>query len=280
MAAITAQAVNDLRKRTGAGMMDCKKALTEANGDSEQAIKLLKEWGIAKAAKKSGRDAGEGILVAVMADDKKSGALIEVNCETDFVANTDEYKKFSSETAALIFKKGFDKQEDFDKETTDKISEGISKFGENIIVNSVKRIKTSGMLFSYIHTNFKNGTIVALEGTGNLNQAKIEDLGKDIAVHATANAVVAVDKNSIAPEILKAKTEEYAEEVRKSGKPENMVEKIVGGKLNKFYKDETLLAQPFLKNEEITVEELVASIAKETGTALKVTGFIKTVMGE
>jgi len=280
MAGITAQAVGNLRKRTGAGMMDCKKALTEAGGDEEKAIKLLKDWGIAKAAKKSGRGAEEGMLVAVIADDKKSGALVEVNCETDFVANTNEYKQFALEVATLVFTKGFQKAEDFDQATTEKISAGISQFGENILVGSIQTIKTKGILSSYVHTNYKIGTLIAIEGEGNLAQDAIETLGKDLAVHVSANAVVAVDKDSINPDVLKAKKEEYAQEVLKSGKPENMVEKIVLGKLSKFYKDETLLAQPFLKNEEMSVEELVGSVSKETGITLKVVGFIKTVMGE
>ena len=220
------------------------------------------------------------MLVAVIADDKKSGALVEVNCETDFVANTNEYKQFALEVATLVFTKGFQKAEDFDQATTEKISAGISQFGENILVGSIQTIKTKGILSSYVHTNYKIGTLIAIEGEGNLAQDAIETLGKDLAVHVSANAVVAVDKDSINPDVLKAKKEEYAQEVLKSGKPENMVEKIVLGKLSKFYKDETLLAQPFLKNEEMSVEELVGSVSKETGITLKVVGFIKTVMGE
>jgi elongation factor Ts len=278
--AITAAQVNELRRRTSAGMMDCKKALTEANGDFEKAIALLKEWGITKAAKKGDRLASEGSLVAFLADDKKSGSLVEVNCETDFVANTAEYKAFAKELAGMIFKKGFDKQESFDEETTNRIKEGISKFGENIIVNSVKKITAKTVLGAYIHTNFKNGTIVALEAEGNVSTKELEEVANNLAIHVSANAVAAVCKDSIDPALLEAKKAEYAEEVKKSGKPENIVPKIVEGKLQKFYKDETLCAQPYLKNEEITVEEYVTGIAKKNNSKIKVTAFVKTIIGE
>lgn len=276
---ISAKDVQELRRRTGAGMMDCKKALTEAAGDFDKAVALLKEWGIAKASKKSGREASEGILVAVLSSDKKKGALIEVNCETDFVAKTPEYNEFAKATAEHIFNKGFKTPEEFDEATQNKIKEGIAKFGENVIVNSIKRIESKSILGSYIHTNKKTGTIISLDVEGSLAQ-KISDLALDLAVHTTANQVVALSKEFIDPKVLENKKAEYAEEVKKSGKPENMIAKIVEGKLNKFYKDETLLSQPFLKNEEISVEQHINNVAKETGTKIKATAFIKTAIGE
>jgi len=257
---ISAKDVQELRRRTGAGMMDCKKALQESNGDMEKAIKLLKEWGIAKASKKSGREASEGVLVAVISSDGKKGALIEVNCETDFVANT-------------IFKKGIDNHSKIDTETQNMISEGISKFGENIIINSIKTINTTGKLFSYIHTNSKLGTIVALSGD---LSGSVEEVGKDIAVHITANKVIGVDEKSVDPSILEEKRKEFEEELIKQNKPENMRAKIVEGKISKFLKEETLYNQPFFKNEEITIRQLIEQKAK----GVKVESFIKTAIGE
>lgn len=278
--AISAKQVQELRRRTGAGIMDCKKSLTEADGDIDQAIQLLKEWGIAKAAKKGGREANEGVLVAVIADDAKSGALIEVNCETDFVANTDEYKAFAKSTAEAIFAGGFNAAADFDETTENIVKQGIAQFKENILINSIKRIETSGKLFSYIHTNFKNGTIVALEGSADLSNASVETAGKDVAVHISANAVAAISEADMDEKLLTAKKEEFAEEIRQQGKPENIIDKIVTGKMNKFLKEETLLPQPFLKNEDITVKQLVDGVGKEAGGDLAVAKFIKTVIGE
>jgi len=270
---ISAKDVQELRRRTGAGMMDCKKALQESNGDMEKAIKLLKEWGIAKASKKSGREASEGVLVAVISSDGKKGALIEVNCETDFVANTPEYKEFAKNVANTIFKKGIDNPSKIDTETQNMISEGISKFGENIIINSIKTINTTGKLFSYIHTNSKLGTIVALSGD---LSGSVEEVGKDIAVHITANKVIGVDEKSVDPSILEEKRKEFEEELIKQNKPENMRAKIVEGKISKFLKEETLYNQPFFKNEEITIRQLIEQKAK----GVKVESFIKTAIGE
>lgn len=278
--AVSAKQVQELRRRTGAGIMDCKKALNEANGDEEQAIALLKEWGIAKAAKKGGREASEGILVAVISDDLKEGALIGVNCETDFVANTDEYKAFANKTAELIFSKGYSSADEFDEATTNAVKEGIAQFKENIIIGSIKRIKSTGGLYSYIHTNFKNGTIAALEGNADFKSEAIETVGKDVAVHISANSVAAVSEEDMNPKILEAKKAEFSEEIKAQGKPENIIEKIVTGKMNKFLKEETLLAQPFLKDEDVTVKQFVENSAKAAGAELKVTAFIKTVMGE
>ena len=276
--AISAKDVQDLRKRTGAGIMDCKKALVESDGDQEKAIKLLKEWGIAKAAKKSGREASEGVLVAVISDDSKTGALIEVNCETDFVANTDEYRAFAKSTAELIFSKGYNNTDDLGDDAQTKVKEGISQFKENIIIGSIKRIETSGKLSSYIHTNFKNGTIVSVEGDGTDND-KVNEMGKDIAVHISSFPVSAVSKDDVDQAILDEKTAEFTEEIKKQGKPDNIIPKIVQGKINKFLKEETLYSQSFLKNEDITVKQLVDNVSKEIGGALQVKGFIKTVIG-
>lgn len=278
--AVTAQDIQELRRRTGAGIMDCKKALTEANGDMDKAIKLLREWGISKAAKKSGREATEGVLNAVLSADKKKGALIEVNCETDFVAKTDDFKVFAKNVAEEIFKKGYTDSSQFDSEITDQIKEGISKFGENIIVNSIKTIEARSGIFYYIHTDFKKGVMLAIDCDKSIEDPAIVQLGNDLAVHTTANTVVAISKEDIKPEIIEAKRNEYIEELKKQGKPDNIIAKVVEGKLAKFYKDETLLGQPFLKNEEITVGEYIQSVAKQTGAQIKVTGFIKTIIGE
>ncbi len=272
--AISAKDVQSLRKRTGAGIMDCKKALTESGGDQEVAIKLLKEWGIAKAAKKSGREASEGVLAIAFSDDKKQGVLVEVNCETDFVANTDEYKKYAQDLAEFLFNKGYTNSENFDEETENKVKEGIAQFKENMIISSLKRIETTGKLYHYIHTDFKKATVVGVESTGN-----VDVLGKDLAVHMTANQVSAISENEMDPKIIETKKEEFAEELTKQGKPENMIGKIVEGKLKKFFKDETLLFQPFLKNEDLTVKEHINSVAKEIGAEIKLTNFVKTIIG-
>ncbi|HOJ49364.1 MAG TPA: translation elongation factor Ts [Spirochaetota bacterium] len=272
---ISAKDVQELRRRTGAGMMDCKKALQEANGDMEKAIKLLKEWGIAKASKKSGREASEGVLIAIISENGKNGALIEVNCETDFVANTNEYKTFAQQVANTIFTKGIKEPSALDTDIQNMVNEGISKFGENIIINSIKNISTSGRLFSYIHTNQKLGTIVALTGN-DLNSPAVEELGKDIAVHITANKVIGIDEKSVDPKLLEEKRKEFDEELAKQNKPENMRAKIVEGKISKFLKEETLYNQPFFKNEEITIKQLIEQKAK----GVTVEGFIKTTIGE
>lgn len=277
---ISAKEVAELRRRTNAGMMDCKKALTEASGDMEKAIALLKEWGIAKAAKKGDRGANEGIMNVIISEDQKKGALIEVNCETDFVSNTADYKQFSQDISQMIFDEGLTDISALSTKITDKLAEGVSKFGENIIIGSIKMIHGNGIMGSYVHSNFKNATIVVVEGKGDLQKLDIAVMAKDIAVHISANTVEAIDSSSLDPAIVEEKKQEFLKEIKEQGKPEAVAEKILVGKMQKFYKEETLLNQSFLKNEEITVEQLIQNISKSTGTELKVTQFIKTIIGE
>jgi elongation factor Ts len=277
---VSAKEVAELRRRTNAGMMDCKKALIEANNDMEKAIALLKEWGIAKAAKKGDRGANEGVMNVVISKDHRKGVLVEVNCETDFVSNTKEFKDFAKDVAQMVFDKGDTNPSSLQKEITDKIAEGVAQFGENILISSIKIVEGNGVMGSYVHSNFKNATIVVLEGEGDLKKDSIANMAKDVAVHISANTVEAVSSEALDPKLIEEKKQEFLKEIEAQGKPAHVAEKILQGKMQKFFKEETLLGQPFLKNEEITVEELVQKISKETGTQLKITRFIKTVIGE
>lgn len=277
---ISAQQVSELRRRTNAGMMDCKKALVEAQGDMDQAIDLLKKWGISKAAKKGDRGASEGVMVPVISSDGFNATLVEVNCETDFVSNTQDYRDFAQKIAQMVFDSGINSAQEVTEDIKHALAEGISKFGENIILGNIQKISGTGVMGSYVHTNFKNATIVAVEGAGDLNQEVIVTMAKDLAVHISANSVTAVRESDLDQAVLKSQKEEILQEVLEQGKPPEIAQKIVDGRINKILKEELLLQQPFLKDDSITIQQLLEKISKQTSTEITVKGFIKNIIGE
>ncbi|MBW3553118.1 MAG: translation elongation factor Ts [Gemmatimonadetes bacterium] len=263
--AITAGQVKELRERTGAGMMDCKNALEEAGGDMEAAIDLLRSRGTAKAAKRAGKEATEGAVGLHIQEGSEVGALVEVACETDFVARTDAFQELASTLAAHVATQatGTDGTGDGDAlldqklsggEGTvgDRITEVSAKTGERIVVRRFARFEAEdGTVAGYVHLTGKIGVLVELTGSAD------EEAARDVAMHVAATRPLSVSADDIPAAVVERERAVYLEQVRNEGKPENIQEKIVDGKIKKFYKDNTLLEQPFVKDPDRTVKAML-----------------------
>jgi len=264
MAEITAQDVNKLRSMTGAGMMDCKKALTEANGDFEKAIEILRKKGQKVSASRSDKDAKEGSVFVKTSDDKKEAVLIALNCETDFVAKNEEFQALGKLIADTAFSKKPATKEALLAENVggltlnDKITELVGKIGEKIEVKEYVRM-TGEAVVPYIHAGSKLGVLVSLKG---VNGKDVTDAGKDVGMQIAAMNPVAVDEKSVDKSVIEKELEIAKAQILAEGKPENMVEKIAQGKLNKFFKESTLVHQIFVKDNSKTVAQYLDSVSK------------------
>ncbi len=289
MAMITAQLVKELREKTGAGMMDCKMALTETKGDFEAAIDWLRTKGLAKAAKKSDRVAAEGLIGVIT--DGKAGALVEVNSETDFVARNAEFQKLVTEIVGLALKAGGDKDKLLDMmhptkkaKVADVIKELVGTIGENMTLRRTAHLKVKdGVVASYVHNQIepglgKIGVLVALESTG--DPAKLADMGRKIAMHIAANNPLALTAEDVSKDVVERERAIFAEQARESGKPANVVEKMVEGRLRKFFEEVVLLKQSFVMDPDKTVEDAVKAFEKEAGAPVKLAGYVRFGLGE
>lgn len=271
--AITAALVKELRERTGAGMMECKKALVETDGDLEIAIEHMRKTGLAKADKKAGRTAAEGLIVFSSSADGKSTAIVEVNCETDFVTKGDDFINFADDVAKAALAQ---KSPDIDTLLTATMSSGdsvadatkslIAKIGEKINVRRVIVRSTDGVLGVYLHGG-RIGVLTELQGGD-------EALAKDIAMHVAASKPACVSEEQVSAELIEKEKEIFAAQAAESGKPPEIVEKMVAGRIKKFLKEVTLVGQPFVKNPDQTVEQLL----KDAGAT--VVGFDRLEVGE
>ena len=261
---ITAQEVNQLRKRTGAGMMDCKKALVETEGDMEKAIDVLRKKGQKVAAKRAGRDAGEGVVLSKVSADKTYAAAIMVNCETDFVAiNADfiDFAKSIADVAVDCKAKNIDELKAAklgDRTVEDAILDRTGVIGEKIELGGFDHV-TGESAYAYIHPGNRIATIAAFNKAGE----NLADAGKDVVMQIAAMDPVALDKESVSDETVKREIEVGMDQARQEGKPEAMLEKIAMGKLNKFYKDNTLLNQAFIKDTKINVTQYLQNVEKD-----------------
>ncbi len=264
MSAISAQDVNKLRQMTGAGMMDCKKALSEADGDFEKAIEILRKKGQKVSASRSDRDAKEGSVFVKVSNDKKEAVLIALNCETDFVAKNDEFQNLGKLIAETAFnQKPADKGALLNLKADnltlqDKIVELVGKIGEKIEVSEFIHMKGE-VVIPYIHAGAKLGVLVSLKG---VNGKDVTEAGKDIGMQIAAMNPVAVDEKSVDRSIIDKELEIAKAQIIAEGKPQNMVEKIAQGKLQKFFKDSTLLHQPFVKDNSKTVAQYLDTVTK------------------
>ena len=274
---ISAKDVNKLRQMTGAGMMDCKTALVEANGDFDEAVTILRKKGQKVSEKRADRETTEGVVLTQTTADNKEGFMIALNCETDFVAKNDDFVNLAKSIMELV---ASNKPADLqalnalkmgDHSISEKLVEYIGKIGEKIEVSAYAYLKADQVV-SYIHSNSKLGVLVALDGT---EGSDVTELGKDIAMQIAAMNPVALDKDSVDPSVIEKEIEIGKEQARQEGKPEEMLEKIAQGKLNKFYKESTLLAQQFVKDNSKTIEQLV----KENGKNLKISAFSRISIG-
>ncbi|MBS1978676.1 MAG: elongation factor Ts [Bacteroidetes bacterium] len=261
---ITAQDVNKLRTMTGAGMMDCKKALTEADGDFEKAIEILRKKGQKVSASRSDKEAREGSVFIKVSDDKKEAVLIALNCETDFVAKNDEFQNLGKLIAETAFaKKPASKEALLDEKAGnltlgEKITELVGKIGEKLEVSEYVHMKGEAIV-PYIHAGSKLGVLVSLKG---VNGKDVTDAGKDVGMQIAAMNPVAVDEKSVDKSVIEKELEIAKAQILAEGKPENMVEKIAQGKLNKFFKESTLVHQAFVKDSSKTVAQYLDSVSK------------------
>jgi len=286
---ITATMVKDLREKTGAGMMDCKAALNETSGDMEAAVDWLRTKGLAKAAKKAGRVAAEGLIG--IAAEAKQAALVEVNSETDFVARNQKFQEMVSAVAAgaLKVKGDLDKlaaaKYGSGKETVaETVKEMIGSIGENMSLRRAAHLSANkGAVASYMHNTIapglgKIGVIVALESTG--DAAKLQNFGKQVAMHIAAANPQSVDVESLDKAVIERERAVLTEQAKESGKPAPVIEKMVEGRLRKFYEEVVLLAQPFVHDPETTVAKALADTEKAAGAPIKITGFYRFALGE
>jgi elongation factor Ts len=286
MATISAADVKSLRTQTGAGMMDCKRALADAEGDPERAIEILRERGLAKAGKRSGRETSEGVIG--VAREGAVAAIIELGCETDFVARTDEYQALGTEIAELVAAdaslgdvEATLKAKLGDGTVEARVSAAIAKMGENIELKRVERLSAaSGVSGGYVHAGGKLAVVVVLE-TAAQGDA-VDALAKDVAMHVAAAdpTPLAVDVDGLDPAVVDKEREFLKSQAAQSGKPEGVIEKMVEGRLKKFFNENCLIDQPFVKDPDQSVGQVVAGVAKELGAEISVAAFARLRLGE
>ena len=273
---ISASDVNKLRQQTGAGMMDCKKALVEANGDFEAAVDYLRKKGAKVAASRQDRDSNEGVIIAKAAADAKSGIVVEVNCETDFVAKNEDFIAFAESIADTALGQdvkdleGIKNMEINGTKVADLLLDQTGKIGEKIDVSNVEFVNSEKVV-PYIHGNYRLGVLVCLSQDGE----NVEEAGKDVAMQIAAMNPLAIDKDGIDQAVIDRELEIAKEQIRAEGKPENLLEKIAQGKLNRFFKDNTLLQQDFVKDSSLSVSQFLDSVSK----GLTVTDFKRIQLG-
>jgi len=270
---VTAVMVKELRERTGSGMMECRKALIEADANMELAIENMRKAGLAKADKKSGRIAAEGRIAVAQSADTKNAVIIDVNCETDFVAKGDVFKAFANDIANAVLASDVTTVEEAyglelaDGKTIDEVRRGlIAKLGENIALRRFQRVATEGGTGFYLHGE-KIGVLVSLEKADN-------ELAKDVAMHIAASKPVCVSEADVAPELVEKEKAIFVAQAEESGKPANIIEKMIGGRIKKFLAEITLEGQAFIKDDKMTVGQL----AKAKGN--KVLTFTRLEVGE
>ena len=286
MAAITAAMVKELREMTDAGMMECKKALVEADGDMDKAVDVLRTRGLAAAAKKVGRATNEGTVMAIVSDDATKGAVVELNCETDFVGMNEKFKGYAEKIARAAMAANVEDVEalkavDAEGETVeDVLTDAIHTLGENMNLARAAVVEAGGVA-SYIHGGGKIGVLVTFDVEG-IDPAsdEFQHCGRDVAMQVAAASPVSATRESVPAEVVAHEMEIYKAQAAESGKPENIQEKIATGRLEKFYKESCLTEQAFVKNPDQNVTDYFNEVAKKLGGTIKVTGFKRFMLGE
>ena len=277
MSTITKDAVMTLRERTGAGLIDCKRALTDSNGDMEEAVSILRKKGVASAAKKAGRSASEGIIAQSISADNSKGILVEVNCETDFVAKNDDFVDFSNSVAAELLG---DPSADLEEKRTAQ----IAKIGENMSLRRTNVLSVSnGIIAGYIHNAVndnlgKIGVIISLES--NADKSALKKLGKELAMHIAATSPSSISVNDLSPDIVERERRVLIDQAMSSGKPEDIAKKMVEGRLKKFYSEVVLLEQTFVMDGETKVVDAINKLSKELGADIQINNFTRFNLGE
>lgn len=289
MVEITAGLVKELREKTGAGMMDCKKALVESSGDFEVAVDWLRKKGLSAAAKKSGREAAEGLVI--IATDKNKAVVVELNAETDFVARNDKFQALAKNIANIALAGDYTLEQlsnttypGSSQNVEETIKEHIAVIGENMNLRRLEYLNIDhGVIASYMHNAISEGlgkiaVLVALESTG--DKAKLHDLGKKIAMHIAASRPESLDTSSVNPEALEREKVIFAEQARNSGKPDNIIEKMVEGRVKKYYQEVVLLEQIYVMDNKTPISQVLVDAAKEIGSPVSIKAFIRYELGE
>lgn len=284
--AITAKMVSELRERTGAGMMDCKKVLVEVDGDMEKAVELLREKGLAAAAKKAGRVAAEGLVETYINEDGTKGAVVEVNCETDFVAKNDDFislvknmAKQAALSSAADVEGLLEEKYIADESMTvkDAVTGLIAKLGENMSIRRFDRYETSGVLAQYIHGGGRIAVMVELDSA---KTEQSESAAKEIALQVAASNPLFLSREDVSEDVLEKEREIYRQQAINDGKPEKVVEKMVEGRINKYFKEVCLLEQLWIRDQDYSIAKFVEKQAKEQGSDIKVVKYTRFEKGE
>ncbi len=287
MMTITAKDIQEIRARTGAGITDCKKALEEATGDLDQAVEILRKKGIAKADKRSGRTASEGRIVSLFSPDRKTGVLLELNSETDFVSRNENFGAAAESLAQrLLAYNALDdvvrdpSKDGFAQSVADDVKTISGTTGENVVLRRYARFTTDGALGTYVHHNAKVAALVEIGGSSSDAAA---GLAKSIAEHVAAGVpapAVAVTREGVSPDIVARERRIFEEQSKASGKPDNIVQKMVEGRIGKFYGEVALVEQPWVREPDRTIQSLVDEQGKACGANLTVRRFVRFQMGE
>lgn len=287
MMTITAKDIQEIRGRTGAGITDCKKALEEASGDLDQAVEILRKKGIAKADKRSGRTASEGRIVSLFSPDRKTGVLLELNSETDFVSRNENFAAAADKLAQRLLSHGSlndvvrdPSQDVFAQTVADDVKAISGTTGENVVLRRYARFTTDGALGSYVH---HNGKVAALVEIGGSSSEAAQALAKSVAEHIAAGVpavAIAVTREGVSPDIVARERRIFEEQSRASGKPDNIVQKMVEGRIGKFYGEVALVEQPWVREPDRTIQSLVEQQGKACGANLTIRRFARFQMGE
>lgn len=285
---ISASLVKELRDKTGAGMMDCKKALEEIGGDLEKAVDWLRQKGLSKAAKKAGRATSEGLVGCKIADDGKSAVLAEVKCETDFVSRGDKFQdfvkavteqvagNFTADNAALLAQPFHAEKS---RTVQDILNDAIATIGENMVIGRTAKVSLSepGVLGTYIHSNGKIAVLVEVKAAAD-NEA-VREAAKNVAMQIAAASPLALDFASLDQALLEREREVYRQKAREDGKPENIVDKIAEGAVKKYAKEVCLLEQPYIRDDKVTIGDMLKAASKEAGCPVTVGSFVRIQLG-
>jgi elongation factor Ts len=281
---ISAKLVKELRDRTSAGMMECKKALQECRGEMEAAVDWLRRKGLSKAAKKAGRATSEGLVASRLSPDRSAAALAEVMCETDFVSRGEQFRAFAQSVADLVYARQPAGHEDLLGLIGDGLNNQIATLGENMSIgrHAYMRAPAGGMVGSYIHSTGKIGVLVSLAGEKPDSAAhpSFLELAKNIAMQIAAANPAALDKNSLDPALIEREREVYRKKTLDEGKAPNIVEKIVDGRINKFFQEVCLLNQAYIRDDKMSVTDVINACGKQLGDKISVKGFIRLQLGE
>lgn len=280
---ISAKTVKELRDRTQVGMMDCKKALQECGGDLEAAVDWLRQKGLSKAAKRADRATSEGVVGSRLSADNKFGVMVEVMCETDFVSRGEQFQAFAKSVVDKVYDKKPVDRDALIALVGDDLTNQIATTGENMSIgrHAIIEVKGNGIIGMYIHSNGKIGVMVELDCANAATAAKPEflELAKNVAMQVAAANPAALDASSVDPDLVAREREVYRQKTLDEGKPENMVDKIVDGRIKKFYQEVCLLDQSYIRDDKQTINDVVAACGKQIGDKITVKSFVRLQLG-